>query len=239
MLPDPRFIDGYERGMQNAVQLIQSAEGVSAAEFGRATVDDLLRGYESFLEQATVFSYLYGDEPQAAGCFGKLVSIAQESGRGDEPLYTEGLEGFLALRLGAVMDIDVSNTRQFLDAMVQRAMLDGLAKGRLDTFNRFMRLAYSVYDRRYAASAPGTKHVAQEAKLPPFPEIVDASYESAMRQTSTPLLMRARIWAWTPDTIRSRVWGRLGETLRAQAAAADLEPTRTFPAPPEATGSPE
>jgi len=239
VLPAPRFIDGYERGMQNAVQLIQSAEGVSAAEFGRATVDDLLRGYESFLEQATVFAYLYGDEPQAAGCFGKLVSIAQESGRGDQPLYTEGLEGFLALRLGAVMDIDVSNTRQFLDAMVQRAMLDGLAKGRLDTFNRFMRLAYSVYDRRYAASDPGTKHVAKEAKLPPFPELVEASYESAMRQAATPVLMRARIWAWTPETIRSRVWSRLGETLRAQAAAADLDPMRTFPAPPEAAGEPE
>lgn len=238
VLPDPRFIDGYERGMQNAVQLIQSAEGVSAAEFGRATIDDLLRGYESFLEQATVFSYLYGDEAQAAGCFGKLVTIASDSGRGDQPLYTEGLEGFLAMRLGSVMDIDVSNTRQFLDAMVQRAMLDGLAKGRLDTFNRFMQLAYSVYDRRYAASAPGTKHVAKEAKLPPFPEIVDASYESAMRQASTPVLMRARIWAWTPDTIRSRVWGRLGETLRAQAAAADLEPTRAFPAPPEAPREP-
>ncbi len=238
VLPDPRFIDGYERGMQNAVQSIQSAEGVSAAEFGRATIDDLLRGYESFLEQATVFSYLYGDEAQAAGCFGKLVTIASDSGRGDQPLYTEGLEGFLAMRLGGVMDIDVSNTRQFLDAMVQRAMLDGLAKGRLDTFNRFMQLAYSVYDRRYAASAPGTKHVAKEAKLPPFPEIVDASYESAMRQASTPVLMRARIWAWTPDTIRSRVWARLGETLRAQAAAADLEPTRAFPAPPEAPREP-
>lgn len=237
ILPDPRFIDGYERGMQNAVQLIQSAEGVSAAEFGRATVDDLLRGYESFLEQATVFAYLYGDERQAAGCFGKLVTIADESGRGDQPLYTEGLEGFLALRLGAVMDIDVSNTRQFLDAMVQRAMLDGLAKGRLDTFNRFMRLAYSVYDRRYAASAPGTKHVAKEAQLPPFPEIVDASYESAMRQASTPVLVRARIWAWTPDTIRSRVWGRLGDTLRAQAAAADLEPARAFPPPPQAAAA--
>jgi hypothetical protein len=51
--------------------------------------------------------------------------------------------------------------------------------------------------------------------------------------------MRARIWAWTPETIRSRVWSRLGETLRAQAAAADLDPMRTFPAPPEAAGEPE
>ena len=43
LLPDPRFIEAYERGMQNAISLIQSVSGVSAAEFGLATVDDLLR----------------------------------------------------------------------------------------------------------------------------------------------------------------------------------------------------
>jgi len=232
ILPDPRFIDGYERGMQNAMQLIESAEGISAAEFGRATVDDLLRGYESFLEQATVFSYLYGDDAQAAGCFGKLLTIAEDSGRAGQPLYSEGLEGFLTLRLGEVMDIDVSNTRQFIDAMVQRAMNDGLAKGRLDTFHRFVRLAHALYDRRYAASTPGTKHVAKEARLPPFPELVDASFESVMKREAMPVLVRARIWAWTPDEIKRRVWDRLGETLRSQAATAGLDPDRAYPPPP-------
>ena len=237
ILPDPRFIEGYERGMQDAIGLIQSDKGLSAAEFGRATAEDLLTGYESFLQQATVFSYLYGDEQEAAGCFGKLCRIAEDSGRGDQPLYTEGLEGFLALRLGEVMEVDLSNTRQFIDAMVQRAMMDGLAKGRLDTFNRFIRLAYSVYDKRYGASAPGSVHVSKEAKLPPFPQVVDASFESAMKQGSTPLLVRARIWAWAPDEMKKRIWPRLGETLAAQAGEAGLDPARAFPPPPEADGA--
>jgi hypothetical protein len=133
ILPDPRFIEGYERGIRDALVQIRSEQGLSAAEFGRATESDLLTGYESFLHQAVVFSYLYGDEAQAAGCFGKLREIAEDSGRGSQPMYSEGLEGFLAVRLGEVMEIDLSNTRQFLDAMIQRAMADGLAKGRLDT----------------------------------------------------------------------------------------------------------
>jgi len=236
ILPDPRFIDGYERGIQDAVGLIQSDAGVSAAEFGRATVDDLLQGYESFLEQATVFSYLYGDEAQAAGCFGKLARIADDTGRGGQPLYAEGLEGFLTLRLGQVMEIDVSNTRLFLDAMIQRAMLEGLAKGRIDTFNKFVRLAYAVYDRRYAATVPGSKHVGKEARLPPFPEIVDTSFERAMKQETTPLLVRARIWAWAPEEIRKRVWDRLGPTLAAQAEAAGIDAARAFPPPSAAAG---
>ncbi len=234
ILPDPRFIEGYERGIRDALELIASDEGVSAGEFGRATANDLVRGYESFLQQATVFSYLYGDEAQSAGCFGKLRQIAEESGRGNEPVYSEGLEGFLAVRLGEVMEIDLSNTRQFLDAMIQRAMLDGLAKGRLDTFNRFVKLAYSVYDRRYGASAPGTVHVAKEAKLPPFPELVDASFESAMKQEATPVLVRARIWAWAPESLRNRAWARIGPTLVAHAEAVGLDPARAFPVPQEA-----
>jgi hypothetical protein len=72
--------------MQNAVQMAESEEGLSAAEFGRATVADLLRGYESFLQQATVFAYLYGDEEEAAGCFGKLQDLAAGDGRGDDPM---------------------------------------------------------------------------------------------------------------------------------------------------------
>jgi hypothetical protein len=236
LLPDPRFIEAYERGMQNAISLIQSVSGVSAAEFGLATVDDLLRGYESFLQQATVFSYLYGDEAEARGCFGKLRTLAEDTGRGDQPLYSEGLEGFLALRLGEVMDIDISNTRQFLDAMIQRAMLDGLAKGRLDTFSRFVKLAWSVYDRQYGASTPGAVHVNKEAQLPPFPRIVDASFESAMKQESNPVLVRARMWAWAPEELRERTWPKLETVLTAHAEAAGLDPARAFPAPSQAGG---
>lgn len=231
LLPDPRFIEAYERGMQNAISLIQSEEGVSAAEFGLATVEDLLRGYESFLQQAIVFSYLYGDEAEAFGCFGKLRTLAEDTGRGDQPMYSEGLEGFLALRLGEVMDIDVSNTRQFLDAMIQRAMLDGLAKGRIDTFNRFIKLAWSVYDRQYGASAPGAVHVNKEARLPPFPRIIDASFESAMKQESNPVLVRARMWAWAPEELRARTWLRLEPVLTAHAEAVGLNPALAFPSP--------
>jgi len=232
ILPDPRFIAGYEQGMRNALSLIESDAGLSAGGFGRARAEDLLEGYESFLQQAAVFSYLYGDEAQAVDCFQKLQRIARDTGRGDDPLYAEGLERFMALKLADVMEIDVSNLRQFLDAMIQRALLDGLAKGRVDTFNRFLRIAHTTYDRRYAVSAANPVHVNPEARLPPFPRLVDASFENVMRRDSTPILVRARIWAWAPDTLRERTWPALGEALVVQAEAADLDPARAFP-PPE------
>jgi hypothetical protein len=231
ILPDPRFITGYEQGMRDAIRKIESEAGLSAGDFGRATVEDLLQGYESFLQQASVFAYLYGDEALATECFLKLRQIARASGRVADPLYEGGLEQFMTLKLADVMEIDISNLRQFLDAMIQRALLDGLAKGRVDTFDRFVRIAHATYDRRYAASSPAAVHVNPEARLPPFPKLVEASYESMMRRDSVPILVRARIWASTPDALRERSWPRLRESLTAQASAAALDPVRVFPPP--------
>lgn len=234
ILPDPRFIAGYEQGMRDAIGQIESGPGLSAGEFGRATVDDLLQGYESFLQQATVFAYLYGDESQATECFVKLRQIARDSGRPGDPLYDGGLEQFLGLKLADVMEIDVSNLRQFLDAMIQRALLDGLAKGRTDTFNRFVTIAHAAYDRRYAATSAGAVHVNPEARLPPFPELVDASFENVLRRDSVPILVRARVWDRAPETLQRRTWPRLGAALTIQAEAAGLDPARAFPPPPSA-----
>jgi hypothetical protein len=227
ILPDPRFIAGYEQGMRDAVTMIESDAGLSAAEFGRATEADLLGGYESFLRQAAVFAYLYGDERQAADCFAKLQQIARDSGRGEDPRLAGGLEQFLSLTLADVMEIDISNLRQFLDAMIQRALLDGLAKGRLDTFGRFLQVARATYDRRYGDG----QHVNVEARLPPFPELVETSFENVMRRDALPILVRARIWARAPDQLRERSWPRLEETLVTQSKEAGLDAARAFPPP--------
>jgi hypothetical protein len=235
-LPDPRFIDAYEQGMRDAIVMIESDAGLSAAEFGKATVDDLLGGYESFLRQATVFAYLYGDERKAAECFEKLHQIARDSGRADDPLYAGGLERFMALKMADVMEIDLANLRQFLDAMIRRALLDGLAKGRPDTFNRFVRIANTVYDRHFGDP---TVHVPVEGRLPPFATMVDSSFENVMRQESTSLLVRARIWAWAPDVLRERAWPKFGAMLHVQAEAAGFDPARAFPIPPGAKAQPE
>jgi hypothetical protein len=145
-----------------------------------------------------------------------------------------GLEQFLSLKLADVMEIDISNLRQFFDAMIQRGLLDGLAKGRLDTFTRFLQVARATYDRRYGDG----EHVNPEARLPPFPELVDGSFENLVRKDAVPILVRARIWAWAPEQLRARSWPRLEETLVAQAEAAGLDPARAFP-PPKPTDIPE
>ena len=231
LLPDPRFAAAYERSLEEALALIRSDEGVAAGDFGRAEEEDLLDGYENFLNLATILEYLYGDQARARARFERLVDLADRLGRGDDPLYTDTVETFVSLRIAEVLAIDATNLRQFLDAMIRRSFLEGLAKGDLGVFNRYLRVAHSVYDKRFAASRPGTKFVLEESKLLEFPKLVDNSFVSLMKQTSMPLLERARVWAWAPEALRERVYPELAETLREQATAEGFDPARAFPAP--------
>ena len=95
-------------------------------------------------------------------------------------------------------------------------------------------MARATYDRRYGNG----EHVNPEARLPPFPELVDGSFENLLRKDALPILVRARIWAWAPEQLRARSWPRLEETLVAQAETAGLDPARAFP-PPKPTEVPE
>jgi hypothetical protein len=102
LLPDPRFVASYERSMAEAIDLITSAEGVSAGGFGLADEDDLANGYETFLNLAVILEYLYGDRADAERHFLELRSLAEKAGRADDPLYVDTLESFVAIEPAAV-----------------------------------------------------------------------------------------------------------------------------------------
>ncbi len=234
LLPDPRFAASYERSLEEALALIASEEGVSAGEFGPAEEADLLDGYETFLNLAVILEYLYGDRADAETHFVKLRMLADKLGRGDDPLYADTIETFIATRIAEVLAVDVSNLRQFLDAMIRRAIQEGLAKGNVATFNRYLSIAEAAYEKRFAASDPQAKFVLEEARLLPFPELVANSFAGLLGQDSLPVMERARIWAWAPEALRRTTPSAVGDKLRAAAEAAGLDPDRAFPGAPEA-----
>jgi hypothetical protein len=234
LLPDPRFARVYETAIQQAFDMIASDKGVSAAGFGDAEEADLHQTYEKFLNLATILNYLYGEQAEAERYFGLARDLAASRGFGDEPVYSDTLENFVALRFAATVQVNLADLRQFLDAMIRRAIMEGLAMGELKVFNRYIRVAYSVYDRRYATSRPGERMVLEEAKLLDFPKLVENSFVNVMQQTSLPVLARARIWAWTPETLRQAAYASLAEGLLAEAEAAGLDPQLAFPPPPKA-----
>ncbi|MFM8984596.1 MAG: hypothetical protein ACKONH_00795 [Planctomycetia bacterium] len=232
LLPDPRFAAAYERSLDEAVALINSEAGVSAGEFGPAEEADLLDGYETFLNLAVILEYLYGDRADAETHFVKLRALAERLGRGADPMYADTIETFVAMRIAEVLAIDVSNLRQFLDAMIRRGLREGLAKGNLAAFNRYLAIAEKAYEKRYAAADPNAKFVLDEAKLPPFRQVVANSFAGLMGQESLPVMERARIWAWAPDQLRETLPPEAGGRLREAATAAGLDAERAFPGMP-------
>jgi hypothetical protein len=232
LLPDPRFIAAYERAIAAVKELIDSKGGLSAAGFAPAEFADFTRAYERFLNEAVVLAFLYGEERKAAECFRRLVLLAREQGMADQPIYRESLETFVTLRLADVLKLDLTKIREFVDAMVQRALLDGLAKGRIDVFNRFVGLAFKIHERHQGSARTGPRAVLDPNKLGSFADLFATSFEGMMRQGSGPVLERARIWSLAPDELRQRTWKALQKPLREQAEAAGLDPARAFPAPP-------
>lgn len=238
LLPDPRFAKAYETAIAEAFDQIDSEDGISAADFGLADRQDLANGYERFLNSATLLTFLYGDRSQAQRYFSKLQELAGKRGEENHPAFNDTLETFVALRIAGIMDVDLNDLREFLDAMIRRAVIDGLAQGQLAVFNRYLEAAYRVYDRRFSASDPSAKFTKQQAKLLEFPKLVDNSFESVMKQASLPVLTRARIWAWAPDKLRHNSYEAVAETLRTHAEAEGLDFDRAFPAPVAAVKEP-
>jgi hypothetical protein len=232
LLPDPRFIAAYERAIDEVKELIDAKGGLSAAGFAPAEFADFTKAYERFLNEAVVLAFLYGDERKAAECFRRLVLLAREQGMADQPIYRESLETFVTLRLADVLKLDLNKIREFVDGMVQRALLDGLAKGRIDVFNRFVGLAYKLHERHQGSAKTGPKVVLDPNKLGSFADLFATSFEGMMRQGSGPVLERARIWSLAPDELKQRTWKALQKPLTEQATAAGLDPARAFPPPP-------
>lgn len=231
LLPDPRFAHTFEDAIQEAFDLIASEKGVSAADFGTAEEADLFATYEKFLDLATVLAYLYGDGSEADRYFSTLRDLATRQGYGDEPAFSDTVESFVAIRFAGSANVNLNDLRQVLDAMVRRAMLEGLAKGDLTVFNRFLRIARTLYDRRFGAAQRGDAFLLDEATLIEFPEIVNNSFKNVMALPGLPVITRARIWAWAPEQLRLATYESLSQTLHAHSLAAGLDPVKAFPEP--------
>jgi hypothetical protein len=232
-LPDPRFTRIFERAIVEAFELIESEQGVAAAEFGLAEEADLFTEYENFLNIATMLCYLHGSEDEAERYFLLLRDVATKIGAGDEPAFSGTLENFIAIRFAKTAEVRLGDLRQLLDAMMRRAFLSGLAAGDLKAFTRYMQIAKGVYENRYGAVERGEDFMLSQSQLLPFPELVVNAFQGVMKQESVPVLTRARIWHWSPEKLRNESYKNIAEVLARDASKAGLDPARAFPPPAE------
>ncbi len=226
LLPDPRFIPAYDRAMDQAKQRIESGL------YGGISTESFAAGHENFLLRAMTDYYLYGDPDQAQRFYDKARQLYANrpenlsTGRYRKPL-SELVTELLQENLQALPD-----TRQFITAMILRAMNEGLANGRRDTFDRFLQLAHTAH-QQYQHGKERTPLAPQDRRaLLPFQQVLEDNYIMLMKTPSVSLLKRARIWANTPPRLQLAVYARLLPDLTQQAQLVGIDPRKAFPAPP-------
>ena len=231
MLPDPRFCRPYELALAEALDRISSGEGIQAGTFGKAEEKDFHKSYEKFLTIAIQITYLYGDEGDAKRYFLALRDLMQSRGLGDGPLYAGTLQNFVAMNFAAQVQAEVSDLRSFLDAMVRRGISEGLGKADYGVFNKFIGLAFTIYDKRFSTSDPKSSYTLKEARLLEFPKIVQNSFTAYLKDPGVTLLAKARAWHSAPDLLVARLDASVGELMRTAATEAGMDPDAAFPPP--------
>jgi len=237
MLPDPRFCRPYEAALAETLERITSGDGIQAGKFAQAEAKDLHESYEKFLTIAIQITYLYGDEAEARRYFLALRDLMQSRGLGDGPLYAGTLQNFVAMKFGDQVTADLADMRQFIDAMLRRGIAEGLGKADFEVFNRFLSLAFTVYDKRYSTSDPQAAYTLKEARLAEFPKLVANSFANYLKDPGVTLLAKARAWNSAPDTLLTRLDPSVGELVRTAATEAGMDPDAAFPAAETAESS--
>jgi len=225
MMPDPRFIPAYEKAVERAYARID--EGV----YRSTTENTFDAGHENFLLKAIYDWYLYGDVERAAAYYEKVrrrygdKAHNQRSGR-----YLQPLPELVLDYMEENLDM-MSNTRQFVQAMLHRGFREGLANGRYDLFQRRADLARRVHEKLQQRARADPLAVQDRMSLLPFDELLERTYSEFLSRSQLDIQLRARIWHNTPDRLRRRVYDQLAPQVYEQAGLAGFDPRRAFPAP--------
>lgn len=223
LMPDPRFIGGYERALEQAEQAYFDKHGQHT--------DSYRSGHENFLLLAMRYEYLYGNMEEAQKYHRKARELY-----GNDPhnlmstRYQQTLADLVFSELVSTEDM-MDQARQFIDAMIRRSLEQGLANGRMDVFTRFLDMGRRMHER-FQARATATVIAPQDRmKLLPWPETVESTYVTFMLESRISPLYRARVWANTPIQIQQAVYDRLVEPLSVQLRQFGLDPTRAISEP--------
>ncbi len=223
MLPDVRFIPAYEKA-------VEEADEAYFEKYGKHS-DSYKAGHENFLLAAIVYNYLYGDIDQARENFKKVRELY-----GNEPhnqrnqRYTSTMQDLVIFELqGNATMMDRST--QFIDAMIRQGLEQGLAHGRMDTFNRCLALAQQMHTKFNSRGITTTISPQDRMKILDWPQTLFNSYISYMKQESVDPLIRARIWMNTPLPLKQQTYDKLLPVMTEQLKRYGLDVARAFPEP--------
>jgi hypothetical protein len=204
------YAEAYGRAVFGAFGRIVALEidGFAAKSTAPKT---FLDGHENFFLEATVEAYFANDLKRATRYLNMLRD--RYGNRPGRDHYFKTVNRF-AMETFEKDDFIRSNKKvtTVLQNLVQRAIVEGLAKSDLDRFQNFVQIANYIYDRYHelVKKDQGTDDIKRRG-LPPFNDLVAISFIQEFLATRRhSLVIKARAWKMAPEWLRVRVYGRLG-----------------------------
>ena len=231
VMPEPAFIEAYDKAWQVAIERAETGEMSGAADHAQGNVQNFAQGHQNFLNMCTTYQYLYGDVSEARRLFNRAAELYDKPGDRFAYQYSLPLEEFVVQQLG-INNVDFRNNNQFIDAMIQRGIRQGLMVGRTDTFVRFLNIARAKFEITEEKSEQKEVWDRERIAYGSFDDAVTSKYISFMRQQDLPITVRARAWFYTPLPIQEAVFLELQPIVFPQAIAAGYDPVRAFRPPP-------
>ena len=234
MLPDPRFVAAYEKAMGYAVDRVVSTD------FNSGTKDSYNTGHDNFLVQAVTFHYMYGDEQEANRYFERWRKLYGSEFRHRKKIEEKWVMSDLAMnQVKNETRMMQFNTMNFIDAMLYRAFLDGMAQGELDVFNKFFNIAKQLHDEHQETKGREYNPDADRGRLElmPWKLVVPYTYAEILKNRvpgrRIPLNVRARIWRMTHYGLRRMVYDIIAPAIYAEAEQLGRNPSLVLPEPPD------
>jgi len=232
LMPDPRFFEAYEKAYLRAKESLEaSAENKGA----RSTYD---MGHENLLLSAVWTHYMYGDQQKAAEYFLKARNLYRNwkgnVREGYLSWYDLSLEDYVLQELrNELGNRSMSATLQMVDGLITRALIEGLAMGRLEVYGRWTKLAQQIHEtfqQEVGIETPAAEQ--HRMRLLPFDQLLDETFVRYMLSPVIDIRVRAMAWASAPLTLRRAAYDRVRQVVEDQAVIAGLQPQRVLPPPP-------
>lgn len=225
-LPDPRYIEAYERVFLTASQRIGGIYEKSAAP------DSFKAGHENFLSWSTVLAFFYGDRELADSLYARLQRIYANQPNRDH--YKLPLDRYV-MRQATENMISLDDARQAISGMLRQGIVEGLANGNMEVAENWIGYARYIHDwyqkeqNRQTFNAPRNR-----MSLRPLVDIYADVMAGLLQMSgeSAPMLIKARIWRNAPVEVKLRVFDRIRGPLYEAARRQGLDPAAAFP-PPE------
>ncbi|MCC7204791.1 MAG: hypothetical protein IT441_06900 [Phycisphaeraceae bacterium] len=232
LAPDPRFFEPYERAFVRHMELVRQMPG---REGNAGVLESFEEGHENLLLEAAQANYLAGNRQTAEMFYEKARRLYAQTERNkllQIRRYDLPLDDFILVELRR----DLGNNNfaaalQFIDGLITQAILDDLAWGRMDLFERkleFARRLHNDYNQRQVQTP--TQEQAR-MKFLPFDQLLTEKFVELMTTGQADLLTRARAWNQAPLILRQRAYARVYPEVEAQVKAVGGDVARMFPAP--------